>query len=187
MSAYAMFPTFTDRESYLAWRAQWRVVYKRLSAEITVAKRKAKNAARLKHDSAPSLHRELASQQAMARKMLAMIKDAEARRDRILGMHKALAEQEALFPLTATNCRFIDFHFNKGSIEFPFLPKWTLKTGGKTYYVSHFESTQGFETMEKDEGSTRGLLRIRRADLRIEAGGHAFITPAAVRAVQEAA
>jgi hypothetical protein len=175
MSVNAMHPTFTDRDGYVAWRKQWKSLYVILVAQIIAHKEKAKLAQAAKDPEAPSIQSKLATKRAMAHKMMSQLAEAKQRRDRILAMHKQLAEQEALFPMTLSNCRSIDFHFNKGSLEYPFLPKWVVKAQGKSFYVSHFTSTVGFETVERDEGTTRGLLRMRHADLIIEKGGLARI------------
>jgi hypothetical protein len=104
--------------------------------------------------------------------------EAQTTEERILGMKKHLEEQESQFPLTLKDCRHIDFHFNKGSLEFDFLPMWTLKTQGKSYYISHIDSTIPWSTRELPEGSTRGMIRLRNGDITIEKGGLATITPA---------
>ena len=186
MSVNAMHPTFTDRDGYVLWRKQWKAIYAALVEKITRLKVEARTAQATDPEAARKLQSRLATHRAMAHKMMSQLAEAKIRRDRILGMHRSMAEQEALFPLTLPNCRAIDFHFNKGSLEFPFLPKWTVKAQGKTFYVTHFESNVGFETVERDEGSTRGLLRIRHADLTIEKGGRVVIT-AAQRDVKAAA
>ena len=179
MSAMAMKPTFTDKEGYLRWKAQWKTVYKQLSADIRRAKCEAANAARTGSPEAPKLQRDLALMQAMGHKMMSVLEEGKLRRDRILEMHKQLAEQNALFPLDLGKCRTIDFHFNKGSLEFPFLPMWTVKAQGKTFYIHHLDSNVPFSTRELPEGSTRGMIRFRNCNLLIDSEGTAILSPIA--------
>jgi hypothetical protein len=179
MSAMAMKPTFTDREGYLQWRREWKIVYKRISQEVREGKREAASAAsRGDVEQAAAIQRDLVYNRVMASKMMMLMGEAKARRDRILEMHRQLAEQNAQFPLVLDDCRIIDFHFNKGSLEFPFLPMWTLKTKGRSYYINHIDSTIPWSTRELPEGSTRGMIRLRNADIEIDAEGNATLTPA---------
>lgn len=187
MSANAMKPTFTDKEGYLQWKAQWKAVYTTLAAEIREAKAEAANASRNKDPRAPKLQRELRFRQAMAFKMMSVLEEGKQRRDRILEMHRQLAEQNAQFPLSLGKCRTIDFHFNKGSLEFPFLPMWTLKAQGKTFYIHHLDANVPFSTRELPEGSTRGMIRFRNCDLTIDAEGTAHITETVRAELKEAA
>ena len=166
MSANAMKPTFTDRESYLRWRAEWKTVYNELSTGIRADARKVANQAR-EGKPASALQRELVHKRVMARKMMTLLDEAKLRRDRILEMHKKLAEQNSSFPLTLTKCRTIDLHFNKVSLEFSFMPAWVLKAQGKQYFVSHLEATVPWSTRELPEGSTRGMIRLRNSDVTI--------------------
>ena len=179
MSANAMKPTFPDRDGYLRWRAEWRVAYKHLSAQIRENQKRAASAARHGDTSeAARLQRELVYQRVMASKMMMLMGEAKDRRDRILSMHRQLAEQNASFPLVLEDCRLIDFHFNKGSLEFDFLPMWVLKTKGKSYYVNHIDAQVPWSTRELPEGSTRGMIRLRNSDITISEDGTATLTPA---------
>ncbi len=187
MSANAMKPTFTDREGYLNWIAEWRLVYKELSAQIASEKHKVAKASAAKDPAAPQMQRELVHKRVMAHKMMTLREEAKLRRDRILEMHKQLAEQNASFPLVLEDCRNIDFHFNKGSLEFPFLPMWALKTKGKTFYINHIEANIPWSTRELPEGSTRGMIRLKSGDISIDAEGNATINPKAVKPMLRAA
>ena len=100
-----------------------------------------------------------------ATKMMTLLDEAKLRRDRILAMHKQIADQP--FPLEMEANR-IDFYFNKGSIEFPMLPPWVVKAKGRTFYVRDFVSDIGFSTKNKSDGPTRGLLRFRAGKLTID-------------------
>jgi len=61
--------TFTNKEEYLAWRAEWKATYKELSAEIRTL-RKQWRAEGSDHDI--STHRALFSKRALARAMLTL-------------------------------------------------------------------------------------------------------------------
>jgi hypothetical protein len=186
MSANAMKPTFTDRESYLRWRAEWKVVYKALSQQIVEGKLKVSLAASQKSPEAPAMQRELKIKRVMAHKMMTLMEEAKLRRDRILDMHKQMAEQNAKFPMLIEDCRNIDFHFNKGSLEFPFLPMWALKTKGMTFYVNHIEANIPWSTRELPEGSTRGMIRLKNGEIAIDAEGNAAINKKAVKPMLQA-
>lgn len=200
MSVNAMKPRFTDRESYLAWRGQWAKIYKALSRRIRERKREIKSMQRsvcqtcrgtgifhlgsVSHGCVCGGESGLAVAKAQkdfflmrrdATKMMTLLDEAKLRRDRILAMAQSVKEQP--FPLDVGPCPKIDFHFNKVSIEFPFMPHWTVKAKGKTFYVWDFESEIGFSTINRDEGNTRGLIRFRRGHLRIDENGVARLTP----------
>jgi hypothetical protein len=200
MSVYAMKPTFTDRESYLAWRGQWKKIYNALSQRIRLRKHAVKHLQRSAcatcqgsgmfvmgdktHNcvcggqsgkDAAKAQKDLFLMRRDATKLLTLLDEAKLRRDRIIAMCKSIDEQP--FPLDVGLCSKIDFHFNKVSIEFPYMPHWTVKAKGKTFYVWDFESDIGFSTVNKDEGNTRGLLRFRRGNLRIDEQGVAHLTP----------
>jgi hypothetical protein len=187
MSANAMKPGFIDREGYLRWKAEWKLVYKELSAQIAAGKRKVAIAHRENDPAAPEMQRELQYKRVMAHKMMTLMEEAKLRRDRILEMHKQLAEQNAQFPLVLDDCRIIDFHFNKGSLEYPFLPMWTLKTKGKSFYINHIEANIPWSTRELPEGSTRGMIRLRNGEITIDAEGTATINQKAVKPMLQAA
>lgn len=46
MTAYNLYPKFTDREGYVGWRRAWKATYAALSAQIKAAKLRAKHAQR---------------------------------------------------------------------------------------------------------------------------------------------
>jgi hypothetical protein len=186
MSANAMKPLFTDREGYLAWRAEWRTVYAVLTAQIVKGKAAVKVAHREKNPAAPAIQKELVLQRVMARKMMTLLEEAVLRRDRILAMHKQLAEQNAQFPLVLEDCRNIDFHFNKGSLEFPFLPMWVLKTKGMSFYINHIEANIPWNTRELPEGATRGMIRLKNGEITISEDGTATINQKAAAMLKAA-
>lgn len=187
MSANAMKPTFTDREGYLSWRAAWKRVYKELSAQIVADRCTLVTLARANDPKAGVIQRELVHKRVMAHKMMTLMNEAKLRRDRILEMHKQLAEQNASFPLVLEDCRNIDFHFNKGSLEFPFLPMWVLKTKGMSFYINHIDSNIPWSTRELPEGATRGMIRLKNGDITIAADGTATINPKAAKTMLQAA
>jgi len=174
MSAFAMKPTFSDQAGYRRWKQQWRALYHQISATIRRDKVNAKNAQR--RGEGKSQQRQLNYQQAMAFKLMGLLQEARARWQRIITMQQQIAEQMASFPLTISDCRVVDFHFNRGSNEMPFLPKWVIKTKGKSYYIHHITAQCAWTTREIPEGSTKGMLRFRNCDLYISAEGEATIT-----------
>lgn len=178
MSVHSMKPTFYDKAGYMAWRSEWRVVYTTLSTKIRDLKSQVKRLQRENSNEASALQRELAINRAIANKMMTLLGEAKLRRDRIIGMQQSLKEQFDSFPLTLGKNRNVDFHFNKGSLEFPFLPMWMLKAGGKTFYVNHIDAQCPWSTRELPEGSTRGMIRFKRCNIEIDKEGTALITEA---------
>ncbi len=188
MSVNAMKPTFTTRAGYIGWRRLWTKTYARAAEEIRQEKAALKEAQRAlaampgdwqvaQSKVVSKMARDLTIKRVIAHKMNTLLEEAKQRRDRIIGMHKSLAEQFDSFPLTLENCRNVDFHFNKGSLEYDFLPMWTLKASGKSYYVHHIDSQCPFSTRELPEGSTRGMLRFKKCDITIDKDGVATLTP----------
>lgn len=188
MSAFGMHPTFNTLETYKAWRSQWRSLYKLHSLKTKKNKRKLKAAARAGEiEEAAKLQRQLREQRVMASKMMTLLQDAKLRWQRILTMQRDLEAQMASFPLTI-EAPSIDFHFNKGSIEFPFLPAWTLRCKGKSYYVHHVDFDVVGTTRETPEhASTKGSIRFRQAVLTLSPDGTASIRRRQLAAMQEAA
>jgi hypothetical protein len=186
MSVNAMKPTFTDRDGYLRWRDEWAAAYRMLSTQIVNDRHTIANLARANDPKAAPIQRELVHKRVMAHKMMTLLNEAKLRRDRILEMHRQIAEQNSKFPMTIEDCRHIDFHFNKGSLEFPFLPMWVLKTKGMTFYINHLEANIPWSTKELPEGSTRGLIRLKNGDITIDADGTATINQKAVKTVLKA-
>ena len=70
---------FTNRETYLAWRAQWKANYKALSKEITEGKHALANAFRSNDPKSYLLQRELLINRAAATSMLETLKEAKAK------------------------------------------------------------------------------------------------------------
>ena len=123
------------------------------------------------------LQAELRRQRVMGHKLMTVLDEAKIRRDKIIGMEQGLREQNAQFPLVIEDARNIDFHFNKISLEFPFMPMWTLKAKGKSYYLNHIDCMAPWTTRETpDNPSTKGSLRIRKGTIHIAADGSAEIT-----------
>jgi hypothetical protein len=189
MSVHGMKPMFRDREGYLAWRREWRDLHNTLSEEKRRCKLKVKNLQRQFQteggdyrtskawDELSRLQAELVQQRVMGHKLMTVLAEAKLRRDKILAMHQSLAEQQAGFPLEIEESRNIDFHFNKISIEFPFMPMWTLKAKGKSYYLNHIDCEVPWTTRETpDNPSTKGSLRIKRGRISISEEGNATIT-----------
>lgn len=73
-------------------------------------------------------------------------------------------------------CRNIDFHFNKGSIGNPDIPKWVIKAKGQTHYIHHIDANVAWSTRELAEGSTLGMIRFKRAHVVIDENGVATLT-----------
>lgn len=189
MSVHGMKPSFRDREGYLQWRRDWRDLHATLSAEKRATKNRVKDLQRKAEQDGrgyrenefwPEMSRlmaELRQQRVMGHKLMTVLDEAKLRRDKIIGMEKGLREQNATFPLVIEDCRNIDFHFNKISLEFPFMPMWTLKAKGKSYYLNHIDCNAPWTTRETpDNPSTKGSLRIRKGTVNISADGTAEIT-----------
>ena len=172
MSVNAMKPNFTDRTSYLAWRRTWKLVYMRLSETIRHRKMLVRDEQRYS-DSAARGQKELHLMRRDAAKMMTLLKDAKVRREHILKMQRDIAAQP--FPLDLGECSTIDFHYNRIANEYVFMPNWVVKAKGKSYYVRDFESHVGFSTRNRDTGSTRGMLRFKKASLSISQEGIATI------------
>jgi hypothetical protein len=159
MSAYGLHPSFNDLNGYRAWRRTWRKIATDLEQRIASA--------------APGT--DLTEMHVMMEKTHTLLISAQERMRRIQAMHHQMAEQTASFPLQV-EAPSIDFHFNKGCLEFPFLPAWTLKAKGKTYYVSHVDFECAGTTRETPEHpSTKGSMRFRHAALHIDRDGTAKI------------
>lgn len=190
MSAYGLHPTFDDLDGYRAWRAQWRVLYGKLTTDIRRLKRRlvrsqrANPGAQATHD----LHKKLHGQRVMATKALTLLETAKQRWKRILDMHAQIEGQMGSFPQVIESCPVIDFHFNRGSIEFRFLPMWTVKARGRTFYVHHVDFDATGTTREMpDHPSTKGLIRFRHANLELLPDGSARIVRKEAAAMAQAA
>lgn len=175
MSVYALKPNFSDKEGYKEWRKSWKNAYAYISQAIRRRKHEMKAAQRAGDPAAAKHQRELLLMKSDARKMMTLMDDAKALRGRIIEMHKALAEQNASFPLTF-DARVADFHFNKVVLQFPFMPKWVLKANGKTFYVEHLDAQMGFSTRELEKGSTLGMLRFRKCRITLDKDGVSTMT-----------
>lgn len=198
MSAFDMHPKFGTLAEYRSWRKSWAILFKThvqrirkmkndraaLQQRIALGEKSfgvpADSRARL-----ATIQRELVIERAMGHKMMTLLDDAKARANRIREMQKALDEQMKSFPMTIESPSF-DFHFNRGAIEFPFLPMWTLKTRGKTYYIQHLDASGVVMTTREtpEHPSTKGAIRFRRGRLTLNPDGTATLV--SVQAVENA-
>lgn len=178
MSANGMKPQFNDYAGYARWRAEWRALYADLSQRIRDNKQAVKNHSRRDElGAAGALQQELIHQRAMATKTMSQLEDAKIHWQNIRKAKSDLAAQMASFPLVVEDARAIDFHFNKKSLEWSFLPMWTLKAKGRSYYVNHINSEVASSTRETpDNPSTKGSIRIPRGTIRFSPDGTATIS-----------
>jgi hypothetical protein len=161
MNAFGLKPTFGTREGYLKWLTTWRKVFKKLCVDIRTEKHKTKALQRT--GKAQKAQKDLILSRAMGHKLMSLREDAEARWQRIVSLRKAVAGQ----PDVDICCRTVDFHFNKGHLEFPDLPMWVVKAKGQTFYVDHVDARCHWTTREAPEGSTKGMIRFRDCRLTI--------------------
>ncbi len=174
MSVYSLKPNFTDREGYLKWRATWKATYLHVSQLIRHRRHELKASQRNWADTAKAqkafhyLRRDAA-------KMMTLLGEAKALRDRILAMHQSMHDQEAACPITV-EAPVVDFSYNRIHNQFEFMPRWLIRVKGKTYYVEHFDSQIGFSTREMTDPNTKGMLRFRNARMVINSDGTAVIT-----------
>lgn len=174
MSVYGMQPKFTDYAGYSAWRSEWRELYAHAAAEVRESKN---NIKALQRSGQPSgaQQKEHHFKRAIARKLMTALETAKIRWQQIRDMKKGILEQRKEYPLEVEG-KNIDFHFNKKSMEFDFVPMWVVKARGKTFYVNHMECLAGFTTRETpDHPSTKGSLRVKRGTLTIDGEGNAVI------------
>ena len=181
MTAFNLYPTFTDRDGYVGWRTAWKATYAGLSAAIKVAKVTAKEHQRVTLlQGADGFHKatraqaELRHHRAVGRKMMSLLQEAKDRRDRIIEMMKEIEDQG--FPADLGVCRNVDFHYNKGQIQFPFLPMWTLRVKGKSYYVDEVEANVPWTTRARASSSTKGVLRFSKCRIVISKNKVAMIS-----------
>ncbi len=175
MSVHGMQPKFVDYMGYQAWRSDWRELYAHASSEVRQSKYQIKALQRA-GEPAGKLQREHLHKRAIVRKLMTALETAKIRWQQIKGMKQGIKAQASEFPLEIEG-KNIDFHFNKKSIEFDFIPMWVVKARGKTFYVHHMDCQTGFTTRETpDHPSTKGSLRVKRGTLRIDAEGNAVIS-----------
>lgn len=175
MSVIGMQPTFTDVEGWKKWRAAWRVTKHKIDDDIRRKRKKLVLAQKGCDPDASRMQRDLHYTRVMARKMMDLLEDGRTRIKRIFEMEKQIADQMAKFPLVIPECRTIDFHYNKGSTAFPSLPMWVVKAKGQSFYVHHVTANVPWSTRETPDSSTRGMIRIRDASLRLTPEGEAII------------
>jgi hypothetical protein len=175
MSVIGMTPTFTDVEGWKTWRAAWRVTKRRIDDDIRLKRKRLVQAQKASDPASSKMQRDLHYTRVMARKMLDLLEDGRNRIKRIFEMERQIADQMATFPMVIQDCKTIDFHYNKGSTTFPSLPMWVVKAKGKSFYVHHVTANVPWSTRETPDGSTRGMIRIRDASLRLTPEGEAII------------
>ena len=176
MSVHGMKPHFVDWVGYQTWRQEWAELYALLTTEVREAKWALKDCQRAEAP-AKTLARQYRYKRAMARKLMTVLAEAKIRWDNIRAIKEGIREQMAGFPLVVEDCRNIDFHFNKKSLEFPFVPAWVVKAKGKSYYVNHVDCATPWTTKERpDHPSTKGSIRIKRGTLELTKDGDANIT-----------
>lgn len=174
MSVHGIQPKFTDYQGFSAWRSDWRELYAHASSEVRESKIQIKALQRAGEPTG-KLQKEHGHKRAIARKLMTALEVAQIRWNQIKAMKRGIAEQAKEYPLEIES-KNIDFHFNKKSMEFDFVPMWVVKARGKTYYVNHMDCLAGFTTRETpDHPSTKGSLRVKRGTLSIDAEGNAVI------------
>lgn len=61
------------------------------------------------------------------------------------------------------------FHFNKKHLEDPTIPMWSLKGGGKTFYVNHVTCSMPWSTKETiNNAHTKGSIKVGKSLLTID-------------------
>jgi hypothetical protein len=173
MTITAMKPNFTSRDTYLGWRHLWKTVHTRMSVDLRREKIAVKDAHRRGDPDAAKKQRALHFNRRVAFKFMTLLQDAMVRWARIRSMQKEIAEQP--FPLMLPDAKNVDFHFNKGHVEFPFLPMWVLRAKGRSYYVHEVDFSAPCTTKERATGSTKGVLRFRRCSIAIDDAGNAVV------------
>ena len=186
MSVHGMQPKFVDYQGYQAWRSEWRGLYAHASSEVRTSKYEIKNLQRwLKtspqnaeetREQLKDMLREHGHKRAIARKLMTALETAKIRWQQIKDMKKGIEEQRKEYPLQVEG-KNIDFHFNKKSMEFGFVPMWVVKARGKSYYCHSVVSGIGFSTRETpDHPSTKGSIRFKKGTLRIDENGVAYLS-----------
>jgi len=186
MNVHGIQPKFTDYKGYSEWRSDWRELYAHASSEVRGSKYRIKSFERVVEkqtgkerevicDNIGRLKAEHVHKRAIARKLMTALEVAKVRWNQIKAMKQGVKDQAKEFPLELES-KNIDFHFNKKSMEFDFIPMWVVKARGKTFYVNHMDCQAGFTTRETpDHPSTKGSLRVKRGTLVIDAAGNAVI------------
>lgn len=178
MSAFGMHPTFVDYAGYQDWRRQWASLFRAQVRRISNARADLKMHQRVGRDVdlIAKMQTRLNEHRIMGAKLMTLLDTAKQHWARIGEMKRQIVEQNRQFPLALENCPSVDFHFNKGSIAFPFLPAWIVKTKGRSYYVTHVDFDCLGTTRETPEhSSTKGMIRFRHVDLHLLQDGTAAI------------
>ena len=88
-----------------------------------------------------------------------------------------MANHYSQFPLSLSDCKNVDFHFNKKHLQFDFVPMWIVKAKGQTFYVNHVESHAAWTTRETpDHPATKGAIRFKNCSVSISIDGVATIS-----------
>jgi hypothetical protein len=187
MSVHGIQPRFTDYAGYSVWRSDWRELYAHAASEVRLSKLRIKHFQRFTHqlegeqrdkncDNIGALIVEHGHKRAIARKLMTALETAKIRWGQIKAMKQGIKEQAKEFPLEVES-KNIDFHFNKKSVEFDFIPMWVVKARGKSYYCHSVVSNIGFSTRETpDHPSTKGSIRFKKGTLRIDENGVAYLS-----------
>ncbi len=176
MSVNDMKPKFTDAKGYREWRASWRELYNIVSEDNRSSKYRLKDLQRQEQNTGP-LAKEMKYKRVTAHKLMSALEDAKIRWQSILKMKQGLEEQRATYPVVLDGCKNIDFHFNKKSVEFPFVPAWVVKAKGFSFYVHHVDCNTPWTTRERpDHPSTKGSIRIKKGNITITSESIAVIT-----------
>ena len=201
MSVHGMKPLFNNYEGYQEWRRDLRGLYAHANQDVRESKNKIKALQReiaaeqsilrandadhmgnqinlnFAKDELAETMKEHRYKRATVRKLMTVLEEANIRWSNIRAMYQGVKNQMKEFPLAIESTRNIDFHFNKKSLEFDFVPTWVVKAQGKTFYVHHVDCQTGFTTRETpDHPSTKGSIRVRRGSLNLDAEGNAVIS-----------
>lgn len=159
---------FSNKAEYMIWVAKWKASYAALSITIRKARSEKRWTGWLK-EQARDMLQERAEAKCEAQRLYVAARDAARR--------AGIAEHFAQYPLVLEDCAAIDMHFNKAHLQYPdTIPRWVVKTKGRTYYVHHIDSQVGWSSRELSEGSTLGMIRLRHCRLEIDEDGNARIT-----------
>lgn len=114
----------------------------------------------------PTNQSQLVLERAMARKLLTIRQEAIKLANQIKQAKQQLELQKNQFPLTLEKCKTVDFHFNKKSLEWPWLPFWVIKAKGQTYYVDQVTSHLPWSTRNQQANThTKGVIRWKNASV----------------------
>lgn len=127
------------------------------------------------NEHASTQQRELVQYRAMGRKMMMLLDEAKERVKKLREMEQSIKDQMETFPLNLGTCGRVEFHYNRGHNDYPQLPMWTIRVKGKSYYVNEVEANCSWSTRERENGSTKGVLRFSKCNVEFTAEGTAII------------